>query len=56
VDYSDATGVVEKLELEMALKKFVYFNASIRALSPPVNPAVLSVSVKLELPALNPRS
>jgi hypothetical protein len=33
VDYSYANGVVEKLELEMALKKFVSFNASIRALS-----------------------
>ena len=32
-DYSYANGVVEKLELNMALKKFVEFNASIKALS-----------------------
>lgn len=33
VDYSYANGVVEKLELDLALKKFISFNASIKALS-----------------------
>src|ERR1700722_5504523 len=33
VDYSYANGVVEKLEIDMALKKFLSFNASIKALS-----------------------
>ena len=33
VDYSYANGVVEKLEINMALKKFVDFTASIKALS-----------------------
>ena len=33
VDYSYANGVVEKLEITMALKKFIEFNASIQALS-----------------------
>jgi hypothetical protein len=33
VDYSYANGVVEKLELDLALKKFISFNASIKTLS-----------------------
>jgi hypothetical protein len=33
VDYSYANGVVEKLEINLALKKFVEFTASIKALS-----------------------
>jgi hypothetical protein len=33
VDYSYANGVVEKLELNLALKKFIEFNASIKTLS-----------------------
>jgi hypothetical protein len=33
VDYSYANGVVEKLEISMALKKFIDFTASIKALS-----------------------
>jgi Phage tail tube protein len=33
VDYSYANGVVEKLEINMALKKFVEFNASIKTQS-----------------------
>src|ERR1700693_1884704 len=33
VDYSYANGVVEKLELNIALKKFIDFTASIKALS-----------------------
>jgi hypothetical protein len=33
VDYSYANGVVEKLEISMALKKFVEFTASLKALS-----------------------
>jgi hypothetical protein len=33
VDYSYANGVVEKIELTMALKKFIEFNASIKSLS-----------------------
>jgi hypothetical protein len=33
VDYSYANGVVEKLELNMALKKFIDFKASIKALT-----------------------
>ena len=33
VDYSYANGVVEKLELNIALKKFIDFNATIKALS-----------------------
>src|SRR5665213_148662 len=33
VDYSYANGVVEKLEIDLALKKFISFNASIKALS-----------------------
>lgn len=33
VDYSYANGVVEKLELDLALKKFISFNATIKALS-----------------------
>jgi hypothetical protein len=33
VDYSYANGVVEKLELDFALKKFISFNASIKSLS-----------------------
>jgi hypothetical protein len=33
VDYSYANGVVEKLEIDIALKKFVTFNATIKALS-----------------------
>lgn len=33
VDYSYANGVVEKLELTMALKKFIEFNASVKALT-----------------------
>lgn len=32
-DYQYANGVVEKLELDMALKKFISYNASIKALS-----------------------
>jgi hypothetical protein len=32
-DYSYANGVVEKLEINMALKKFVEFNATIKALT-----------------------
>jgi hypothetical protein len=32
-DYSYANGVVEKLEIDLALKKFISFNASIKALS-----------------------
>src|SRR5579871_3438352 len=32
-DYQYANGVVEKLDIDIALKKFVAFNASIRALS-----------------------
>jgi hypothetical protein len=33
VDYSYANGVVEKLEIDIALKKFITFNASLKALS-----------------------
>src|SRR4030081_2621788 len=33
VDYSYANGVVEKLELNMELKKFITFNAAIKSLS-----------------------
>src|ERR1700710_774548 len=33
VDYSYANGVVEKLELNMALKKFIDYTASIKSLS-----------------------
>jgi hypothetical protein len=33
VDYSYANGVVEKLDIDIALKKFVSYNASIKALS-----------------------
>jgi hypothetical protein len=33
VDYSYANGVVEKLELDLSLKKFISFNATIKALS-----------------------
>jgi hypothetical protein len=32
-DYSHANGVIEKLEISMALKKFVEFNASVKALA-----------------------
>ena len=32
-DYSYANGVVEKLEINMALKKFIDFNATVKALS-----------------------
>jgi len=39
VDYSYPNGVVEKLEISMALKKFVEFNASIMALSGTVQSA-----------------
>ena len=33
VDYSHANGVVEKMEITMALKKFIEFNATVLALS-----------------------
>jgi|GEM_PF-906804 len=32
-DYSYANGVIEKLDIDMALKKFISFNASVKALS-----------------------